>query len=68
MQVKKEKPLGFSYTRRGVRKSLLVFLFLYFMLTFLYILSKLFPFFVSFLYEKIKITPVFMAPLLSLWC
>lgn len=34
MQVKKEKPLGFSYTRRGVRKSLLVFLFLYFMLTF----------------------------------
>ncbi len=23
---------------------------------------------VSFLYEKIKITPVFMAPLLSLWC
>ena len=24
--------------------------------------------FVSFLYEKIKITPVFMAPLLSLWC
>lgn len=22
----------------------------------------------SFLYEKIKITPVFMAPLLSLWC
>ena len=21
-----------------------------------------------FLYEKIKITPVFMAPLLSLWC
>ena len=47
MQVKKEKPLGFSYTRRGVRKSLLVFLFLYFMLTFLYILSKLFPFFVG---------------------
>ena len=46
MQVKKEKPLGFSYTRRGVRKGLLVFLFLYFMLTFLYILSKLFPFFV----------------------
>ena len=45
MQVKKEKPLGFSYTRRGVRKSLLVFLFLHFMLTFLYILSKLFPFF-----------------------
>lgn len=25
-------------------------------------------FFLSFLYEKIKITPVFMAPLLSLWC
>lgn len=25
-------------------------------------------FFISFLYEKIKITPVFMAPLLSLWC
>ena len=25
MQVKKEKPLGFSYTRRGVRKNLLVF-------------------------------------------
>ena len=24
--------------------------------------------FVAFLYEKIKITPVFMAPLLSLWC
>lgn len=23
---------------------------------------------VYFLYEKIKITPVFMAPLLSLWC
>ena len=23
---------------------------------------------VPFLYEKIKITPVFMAPLLSLWC
>ena len=24
--------------------------------------------YLSFLYEKIKITPVFMAPLLSLWC
>ena len=24
--------------------------------------------YISFLYEKIKITPVFMAPLLSLWC
>lgn len=23
---------------------------------------------IYFLYEKIKITPVFMAPLLSLWC
>lgn len=47
MQVKKEKPLGFSYTRRGGSEELARFLFLYFMLTFLYILSKLFPFFVS---------------------
>ena len=31
-------------------------------------MSNLPQFFVPFLYEKIKITPVFMAPLLSLWC
>lgn len=44
MLVKKEKPLGFSYTRRGVRESLLVFLFLLF--AFLYNLSKFSLFFV----------------------
>ena len=68
MQVKKKSLWAFLTRGEGFERACSFFLFLYFMLTFLYILSKLFPFFVSFLYEKIKITPVFMAPLLSLWC
>ena len=44
MQVKKEKAFGlFLHEARG-SEELARFLFLYFMLTFLYILSKLFPF------------------------
>ena len=41
MQVKKQKAFGLFLHERGVRKSLLVFLFLYFMLTFVYSVQTL---------------------------
>lgn len=31
-------------------------------------MNQLNDYFLPFLYEKIKIIPVFMAPLLTLWC